>query len=287
MPAVQANNAWMVTELAELRAAQGDASRADALRSLAANVSQQLMRAMFVPSNSSGSPDGGYFACLYPNGTRSVRHIVDFFSVAISLCGRLGCSLSAAERADMAGWLQRESVTATWMRALSPRDELQYIARPDHGTTGAYGAWPALAVEGLAFLQGHWSTATQLLVAIANNTYEGPFGQAHLVPQDPVPPYTPHDGLPAYKPVLGLTRYVADCGGAFADVVVRSLFGYSPAMQWPPAGGGEPAGDVAAQLLRASAPRGFDGRLSNVRTPLGLATITSSDAGLSVAMQAQ
>jgi hypothetical protein len=38
-------------------------------------------------------------------------------------------------------------------------------------------------------------------------------------------------------------------------------------------------------LFSANSPRGFEGSLSNVRTPFGLATIMSGASGLSIKLQ--
>ena len=114
----------------------------------------------------------------------------------------------------------------------------------------------------------------------ADNTFEGPFGQAHEVPQLATPPYTPFDAERAFKPVAGETRFIAIEGGSFFDAILRGFFGYSPAMVW---GSGS---DVAALLQTAlrepSSPRGFNGRLLHLRTPAGLATISSASTGLSI-----
>ena len=158
--------------------------------------------------------------------------------------------------------------------------------RPDHGSNGAYPSWPAFALEALCYLDGNCSAAFDIMGTFADNTLEGPFGQAHEVPQLSVPPYTPFDGERAFKPVAGATRYIAIEGGSFFDAILRGFFGYNPAMAW----GAVEGSTDAAVLLRAAlrepeAPRGFSGRLLHLRTPVGLATISSGPTGLSIATE--
>ena len=113
--------------------------------------------------------------------------------------------------------------------------------------------------------------------SFAANTREGPFGQAHEVPQMSTPPYTPFNNETSFKPIAGVTRYIAIEGGSFFDAIVRGFFGFHPPMLWK--------ADTALQdvLANPAAPRGFSGELRNLRTPLGLATITATaEDGLSI-----
>jgi hypothetical protein len=116
----------------------------------------------------------------------------------------------------------------------------------------------------------------------ADNTYEGPFGQAHEVPQLSEAPYTPFDGEKAFKPVAGVTRYIAIEGGSFFDAIVRGFFGYHPPPVW---GGGAAEPTLAATLHAPVGDRGFRGTLSNLRTPFGLASIISAASGVSISLQ--
>jgi len=61
--------------------------------------------------------------------------------------------------------------------------------RPDHGSNGAYPSWPAFAVEALGYLDGNFTSAFGIFASFEPNTHEGPFGQAHEVPQLSTPPY--------------------------------------------------------------------------------------------------
>ena len=69
--------------------------------------------------------------------------------------------------------------------------------------------------------------------------------------------------------------------GAFADAVIRGFFGWHPDPVWPELFS---QGALDGMLMQPGNPRGFNGKL-HVRTPYGLATVTSGPAGLSAALQ--
>jgi hypothetical protein len=132
----------------------------------------------------------------------------------------------------------------------------------------------------------------------SDHRYEGPFGQAVEVPQLQTAPYTPFNNETSFKPIAGVNRYVAIEGGSFFDAVVRGFFGYHAPLQWETAGASADGDDgkshartpadvlKSALIHNAATPRGFVGKLSNLRTPYGLATITSdAAAGLSIELQ--
>ena len=353
VPGMQGNNLWMTRRLAALRDAQGQSARAAELRGLAAGMAAETIGTMY-----SASSDGerGWFNVLWPALSSAddgggggggggvggqaaqaaqaqrpmlrayeMRHIVDFFSLAIGMCTDThsngndgGCDVTAAQRAQLSRFFAAELQTKDWVRATSPVCNCNHswdvavggappapvpapsaddpfpalvscaADREDHGTTGAYTAWPALAAEALCYFDGNCSAALDLLASFAPSTYFGAFGQAYAVPQQREPPYTPFDGEPASKP--NDRRYLNMAAGAFFDGIVRGLFGYHPDMLWPDvAGARAPAGAAQAALdatlLTPKAPRGFSGSLSNLRTPLGLATIVSGPSGLSITLQ--
>ncbi len=98
------------------------------------------------------------------------------------------------------------------------------------------------------------------------------------------PPYTPFDNASAFKPIAGVTRYVAIEGGSFFDAILRGFFGYHAPLQWNDASM-SPQDLLDSAIHRASVPRGFSGNLTNLRTPLGMATISSGPSGLSIRLQ--
>ena len=100
------------------------------------------------------------------------------------------------------------------------------------------------------------------------------------MPQDHAYPYTPYNHEPAFKPAD--RRYLNMAVGAFADATIRGFFGYHPPPIWPSVFSQAALNEV---LLQPHAPRGFSGQLQNLRTPFGLATITSGLGGLTIALQ--
>ena len=60
----------------------------------------------------------------------------------------------------------------------------------------------------------------------------------------------------------------------------------SAPLQWLPSRGTAQR-SLDAALHDASTPRGFEGALRNLRTPHGLATITSGPEGLAIRLQGQ
>lgn len=137
-------------------------------------------------------------------------------------------------------------------------------------------------MEALCYVDGNCSSAYELMTTHAETTFEGPLGQAKQVPQSPEPPFTPFNDESAFKPTAGVTRYIAIEGGAFFDAIVRGFFGYHPPPIW---GTGDPQSLLDKALYVTGTGRGFEGKLTNLRTPVGLATITSSPAGLSIELQ--
>eukprot|EP00040_Diaphanoeca_grandis_P030960 m.184217 g.184217 ORF g.184217 m.184217 type:complete len:635 (+) comp32181_c5_seq16:689-2593(+) len=158
--------------------------------------------------------------------------------------------------------------------------------RPDHGTTGAYPSWPAFATEALCYVDGNCSSAYQIMESFASTTYEGPFGQANEVPQLQQAPYTPFNAESAFKPIQGVNRYVAIEGGSFFESILRGFFGYHPPLQWKSTRDPQAALDATLVREAVQGPRGFVGKLTNLQTPFGLATITSdATQGLSIKLQ--
>lgn len=166
----------------------------------------------------------GVWGCLYPNGSIiTVRHVIDFVYVSTLL----GSAALPSEIADaMCAFVDIELAALPWMRALSLSDPEAPIARPDHGSDGAYPAWPALTAAGLA-IGSNLSRTTGFLRALSPVMLQGPIGQAVQLPNTP-----DSEGFTApFKTNIGYTRYVALAGGSFSDVIINTLFGlFSPQM---------------------------------------------------------
>ena len=226
---LQGGNAYMALDLADLRTFQGNASRAASLRARAAAIAAESIPALYV-SSTSGSRGGnapgdvgGWFAVLdVATGARTeVRHIVDFDYATFGLCSPRWppCAFNASVAAQMSDFFLRQLRTpgGAWARALSTLDGAAPVSRPDHGSTGAYAAWPAMAFDALTALAG-FNASIEYLAAL-RGADEGPYGQAHGVSAD---------GSSVFKTTGGCNRYIANNGASFAESVVHVIFGYEP-----------------------------------------------------------
>ena len=321
MPGMQGNNIWMMRQLASLRELQGRSSDAQILRAEAAAMAKETIESMFATSADKTHAWWNVVWPTGPNGTKplqahEMRHIVDFFSIAFGMCGTKGieCDINNTQRAQLSAFFHGELRTSDWIRATSPAcncsnnypvedgtDSPQNsenrrnnsagkqqwpglvtceAAREDHGTTGAYTAWPGLAPEALCYIEGNCSSAFALMASFAPTTHQGAFGQANAVPQLLTPPFTPFNDEPSYKP--SDRRYLNMAVGAFADTVFRGFFGYHPDAIWPSEFSQEA---LDRMIFDPKTPRGFNGKLNNLMTPFGPATIVSSEGGLSISLQ--
>ena len=245
----QAGNVFMLEELATMLE-QSDPQAAAAARSTANGIAN-LTLGLYEPS------PGGAFACLNDTGARTeVRHVID----TVYVTWRMGKMLPRGMRAKMAQFARDELMTHNWMRALSTHDALHQEPRPDWGTSGVYDAMPALLAESLAFLEADFTLPVEWLRNISALAQEGPFGQAHAIPQSGDPSQS------AFKPLQGFIMYNSVCSGTFAVAVIRSVFGWRGASKplWQPS------------LARG----GFVGTMRGLRTPEGSATIVANDSGV-------
>jgi len=117
----------VLRDFAALRAAQGNASGAAALRKMAAGISKDTMQKMYQVTEGNG-----HFNVIFPNPQNStgvgpatslmayeMRHVVDFFSVTFGLCGiaeseATPCDFTPLQRKQLGSWFRQESVTKTW-----------------------------------------------------------------------------------------------------------------------------------------------------------------------------
>ena len=174
----------------------------------------------------------------------------DFFSVTFGLCGITQpqsaiCDFSPSVRRELGDWFRSESVTSTWIRATSPKCNYSHkwpiplmdgpesapapaefgggaeewpayptcaAGRPDHGSDGAYPSWPAFALEALCYVDGNCSSAFEIMGTFAQATWEGPFGQAHQVPQLGTAPYVRLASLSLLPAGAQLTSAWFACG---------------------------------------------------------------------------
>lgn len=119
----------------------------------------------------------GIWRCKLPDGSfNEVHHCYDFGTTLITI----GDLMTQKQKTEMVGFFKRELKTPAWMRALSTRDlDVTFSIRPDHQWTGAYTAWPALALSGL-FVAGEIDTAYDWMKGLAKTTQQGPLAQANF-----------------------------------------------------------------------------------------------------------
>jgi hypothetical protein len=229
--ALQASAAFMARDLSQLRAAQGRGGEAADLRFLAEAIGKQSVALMYVE-------DSGWWRVIdvQTGASTEVRHVIDVVYTAEGFCGGEGrtnwsVDLSLDQRSRIAAFAidQLYDRASGWVRALSLGDAAAPIDRPDHGSSGAYDAWPALMFSSITHLDGDFNRSLDFLRSLARVTWEGPYGQAHRVSP-------PNDGgATAYKTSTGFTRYFGNNGAAFAEVVLKVLFGYNPEWTFSPA----------------------------------------------------
>jgi len=205
-----AANVAMMRGLAGLLASQGsEPDLAENLRHQADQLSQTIIGELYVPGT-------GYWQCLQADGSvNSVRHCIDFFSI-----GRyLYLDLPPGIYDEMTNFALTELVDGSWIHALSPLDPAAAASdRSDHGPRGAFDRWPALTATAL-YNFGHPNESIDLLRAAAAVTREGPFSQAHRYCDDNALRIAPE------------AEYNEIAGSAFADTIIRTLFGYDPGLE--------------------------------------------------------
>jgi hypothetical protein len=254
VPSFNAANVWMMRTVADIDEQRGDTARAAALRVWADQMSRAVLD-LYKPG------DGVWYA-LHRDGTRvELRHCYDFITVGKSILP----DLSADQKHEMVDFVVRELLADRWMRAMSPKDQAaEKSDRPDHGPMGAYDSWPALTVETMC-LMGAWEPAIRFLRATQAGLYEGVYGQAHEFFGD----NRASRDAPVRIAMRGACMRESIGGGAFAETIVGTLFGFDPKIDRP------------LVLLEPKVDRGFHGELLNVRFDDKLIDITSDSSGVS------
>jgi len=253
VPSFNSANVWMMRELAEIVEENGDGAEAHQLR-LEADTLFKAVMTLYEPGK-------GVWASLHRDGTRvEMRHCYDFATVGRFLAADLPPNVCR----EMVDFIQRELLMEKWMRAQSQLDVAATNSdRPDHGPMGAYDAWPAVTVDALCRL-GYWDIAVSFLRRTQVAVYEGVYAQARefygVKRRDRDAPVRIAQRQGCMRECTG--------GGAFAETVVCTLFGYLPKL------GG------ALELLNAATPRSFNGELRHLRRGAQMYTVQSGDSGL-------
>jgi len=254
---LNAADVYMLRRTADYQEEAGNVVRARELRGKAAQLLPAVM-ALYEPGQ-------GVWNTMDTAGKKvPVRHCYDYFMTAMAL----EKDLTPRMKSEMNHFVESELLTKTWMRAMSLKDPAAAQSdRPDHGPLGSYDAWPPMTMDAMCRL-GDFGGAVAFLRATESVSREGSWSQAHefLGPDargnDPIVRTANRGGQDANE----------ICGTGFAEVIIRSFFGFRPDLS----GAGKPV------LLSPGTPRGFDGELRHVPWHGALYTITSDNRGLRV-----
>ncbi len=258
VPSFNAANAMMMRELAAILEQSGDFDEAGSLRKQANQISLAVLK-LYVPG-------AGVWCSVHRDGTRvEMRHCYDFASIGRFMPG----DLPKKVRDEMVAFVRRELLTERWMRAQSLLDVAAARSdRPDHGPMGAYDAWPAVTVDAMCNL-GNWQEGISFLRRTRTAVYEGVYAQAREL-------YGPDKLQPNAAVRIAQRRgCMRECcsGGAFAETIVTTLFGYRPS----------PGRKL--ELFEPKVSREFEGELRHVRHGLDLYTVQSKATGLSLKLE--
>jgi len=258
VPSFNSANVWMMREIAEVLEENGEGTEAGQLR-LEADAMFKAVMTLYEPGK-------GVWASLHRDGTRvEMRHCYDFATVGRFLAADLPPNVSS----EMVDFVQRELLVENWMRAQSQLDVAATTSdRPDHGPMGAYDAWPAVTVDALCRL-GYWNVAVPFLRRTQTAVYEGVYAQARE--------FYGAKRRNRDAPIRIAQRQgcMRECtgGGAFAETVLCTLFGYLPKLSGAP------------ELLNAATTRNLNGELRHLRHGTKTYTIHSGDAGLGLKIE--
>jgi hypothetical protein len=259
VPSFNAADVWMMREFAGILQEVGEPEEARQMRAEAETMAKAVMN-LYVPGT-------GVWASLHRDGSRvEMRHCYDFATVGRFMAG----DLPASVRGEMVGFVKRELLAQRWMRAQSMLDVAAATSdRPDHGSMGAYDAWPAVTVDAMCAL-GYWDDAIPFLRRTQAAIYEGVYAQA----REFYGPTRRQDDAPVRIAQRGGCMRECTGGGAFAETIIGTLFGYAAKP------GGKPA------LMDAGVRRGFRGELHHVRYGSELFCIRSGESGVGLSKEA-
>ena len=252
---LNAQDVWMMRQVAQWHALHGESARAKELQDKAAAL---LPAVLGLYKNGDG-----VWNAYHMDGTPvDLRHCVDFIYVGNALEPDLG----ATQRQEMNTFVKRELLARDWMRAMSWQDaSATHSTRPDHSPTGAYDGWIPLTV-GAMWRLGDPKDAFDFYCRTAVVTKEGPFAQAREFYGSNIKDYE----SPVRVALRGGCMKECISGAAFADVVVNTFFGFDPSI------------DGKKLLTDEKTPRLFSGRLENVRQGKARLTIVADQNGLQV-----
>jgi len=256
VPSLNAANVYMLRATADYYDAVGNKERASKLRSDAKTILTEVLQ-LYVPGE-------GVWSTQNLDGSKTqLRHCFDYITIGQSL----EKDLSPQMKSEMNKFVENELLTKTWMRAMSLKDSAaSHSDRPDHGPMGSYDAWPPMTMDVMCRF-GAFDKAVAFLRATEVITHQGSWAQSHefLGPEsrgfNPIVRTASRGGQDANE----------GCGTAFAEVIIRSFFGFRP--------------DLSVEkpvLLSPNIPRGFNGELKHISWKGKLFTILSNAKGLRI-----
>lgn len=210
---LNAANVFNLRFAADLLEERGDGAQAGALRHEAEQLIGRVLD-LYVAGE-------GTWSCQLPDGSRQVvRHCYDFGTVLWAI----GADLDDVRKREMVRFFQAELQSPAWMRALSTRDlDVTFSIRPDHQWTGAYCAWPAIALSAL-YRAGQPDVALAWIAGLAKSTQQGPIAQAHFA-ETAVPAEAGGGARKAPSDQPYINDWACVAGGAYLEPIVDSLFG--------------------------------------------------------------
>jgi len=261
VPSLNAANVYMLRKTAEYEGAFGNIDRAKALR-LKADKLLPFVMSLYEPHE-------GVWNALDVSGHKvPIRHCYDYITIGQAL----EKDLSPQVKSEMNNFVETELLTKTWMRAMSFKDPAAAKSdRPDHGPMGSYDAWPPMTMDVMC-RTGAFDKALTFLRATEVITHQGSWAQSHEF----IGPNSK-----GYDPIVRVANrggQDADegCGAAFAEVIIRSFFGFRPDLSTD-----KPV------LLSPDIPRGFNGKLEHIFWHKKLYTIVSDAKGVHVVKETE
>ncbi|HVL81355.1 MAG TPA: hypothetical protein VM840_07180 [Actinomycetota bacterium] len=210
---LNAANVWCLRFVADLLERRGRDAEATQMRTDAQGIVDRLSE-LYIPSR-------GCWNVRHPDGrTQEVGHCYDFGTVLWAISD----DLEQHVRDGMVWFLATELQTPTWMRALSLSDpDVTYSVRPDHQWTGAYAAWPAIALTGL-YRAGYPELARKWLPGLAKTAEQGPIAQAHFA-ESAVDPEHGGGARKAPSDLPWINDWACVSGGAYLESILTGPFG--------------------------------------------------------------
>ncbi|MDP4238433.1 MAG: hypothetical protein Q8904_03055 [Bacteroidota bacterium] len=237
IPAMNAQNVWMLRSMADYDTLYGTGKRAEDLTDKANQLSEHV-KSLYVPGE-------GVWKVKYPNGDSIIsRHSYDFLSIGMTMKD----DLTPQMKSEMIRFVETELLTQTnFMRAMSLKDQAAYNSdRSDHGPVGCYIGWPALTVQAIADL-GQFEKAKNILSNFRNAFVESGMGQAieFLVPPGST------ETINRIGARAGASFLLS--GSDYANTIIDGLMGYKPSI------------NGSLSPYRANSNRFFNGKIINIR----------------------